>query len=366
MTRLLSGIAAILVSPLVLALTVVALAAGASIAIPMSRSVSGGGPSEEAVDDIGPRLISIYRDAVESCAGLPWTVLAGIAKVESNHGRYGGATVEPDGIVSPPIIGIPLNGTNNTARIRDTDNGRLDGDTVWDRAVGPFQFIPSSWAIFGIDADRDGTASPHDIVDAAHAAVNHLCPTGTLDDIRAALFAYNRSTAYVDKVLEWADHYTGSSSGALAPPVDGISLAAARRTHHDYPAWDYGTPVGTPLFALLPGTVTTAHAAAGRYPDDPNRCGNTVTITTDNGAVVTYCHLTTVTVARCENISAGTLIGTSGGQPGARGAGNTTGPHLHLSLRVDSRLVCPQPLIEAALTGKTVALTALPTSGCTH
>ena len=91
--------------------------------------------SEQALNDIPPILLELYIVAADVCPGLPWTVIAGIGKVESDHGRFGGATIAPDGKVSPPIVGIALNGENNTARIDDTDDGILDGDSVFDRAV---------------------------------------------------------------------------------------------------------------------------------------------------------------------------------------------------------------------------------------
>ena len=80
---------------------------------------------------------------------LDWSLLAGIGRVESNHGRYGGSQVYADGSTSPHIVGLALNGAGNVASISDTDGGRLDGDTTWDRAVGPMQFIPSTWAVVG-------------------------------------------------------------------------------------------------------------------------------------------------------------------------------------------------------------------------
>ena len=127
-------------------------------------------PSDDAIADIPPLLLRLYATHSMACPGLPWQVVAGIGKVESDHGRFAGATLQPDGTIRPAIIGIPLNGTNGTARISDTDDGRLDDDTVWDRAVGPFQFIPSSWAIFGQDGNADGIRDPNNVHDAVPAA----------------------------------------------------------------------------------------------------------------------------------------------------------------------------------------------------
>ena len=76
---------------------------------------------------------------------------AGIGRVESNHGRFGGAVLQPDGSAVPKIIGPALNGVG-FAYIADTDHGVWDTDTVYDRAVGPMQFIPGTWRSYGISA----------------------------------------------------------------------------------------------------------------------------------------------------------------------------------------------------------------------
>ena len=107
--------------------------------------------------------------------GLRWTGLAGIGKVESGHGTYGGSRLSATGDTSQPIIGIPLDGSAGTAAIGDTDGGELDGDPTTDRAVGPMQFIPGSWRSLGRDGNGDGRADPSNIYDAALAAAGLLC-----------------------------------------------------------------------------------------------------------------------------------------------------------------------------------------------
>jgi membrane-bound lytic murein transglycosylase B len=71
-------------------------------------------------------------------------MVAGVGRVESNHGTQGGAGFAANGDVTPPSTGIPLDGRKGVKRIRDTDGGRWDGDRTWNRAVGPMQFIPTS------------------------------------------------------------------------------------------------------------------------------------------------------------------------------------------------------------------------------
>ncbi|WP_203934207.1 lytic transglycosylase domain-containing protein [Virgisporangium ochraceum] len=142
---------------------------------------------------------------------LKWTTLAGIGRNESNHGQSGGATLNSDGRPSKPIYGPPLDGTNNNKAIQDTDDGVLDGDAVWDRAVGPMQFIPSTWRTYAIDADGSGQADPHDIDDAALASARYLCGSnrnlGTAEGWRQAILAYNNVEVYVNNVFREADNY---------------------------------------------------------------------------------------------------------------------------------------------------------------
>ena len=111
------------------------------------------------------------------------------------------------------------------------------------------------------------------------------------------------------------------------------------------------------------GTVVTA-VGAGVYPTDSNLCGATVAIAGVDGAHYIYCHLAEILVTTGQTTSAGTLIGLSGGQPGAVDAGNTTGPHLHLAVRVDGTSVCPQPLLLATYRQQPFAPSAAPTTGC--
>ena len=127
--------------------------------------------------------------------------------------------MRPDGRTSIRIIGVPLDGTNKTLRIPDTDKGALDDDPVYDRAVGPLQFIPETWAQFKRDGNGDGNRDPHNIYDAALGTGAYLCArAGTLrldttDGLRRAYFAYNRSNTYVDTAIA-----NGKTYAALALP----------------------------------------------------------------------------------------------------------------------------------------------------
>ncbi len=197
-----------------------ALPAGLAAALAgASSSQATGVPSTAAVADIPDALLAAYRGAAASCPGLPWSVLAAIGKVETNHGRAGGATLALGGDVAPPIVGVALDGAGGTTRVADTDGGRLDGDALVDRAVGPMQFLPATWAPWGRDASGDGVADPHNAFDAIASAATYLCgPGDRLDDVEAAIATYNHSAAYVSHVLAVA---AGYQSASPTPPALG-------------------------------------------------------------------------------------------------------------------------------------------------
>jgi len=161
-------------------------------------------------------LDAYYRAAIALSQQQPgcrvrWWALAGISRVEGRHGTYGGTTLLANGDTSRRIIGIQLNGTNETAVVGDSDGGALDGDPAFDRAVGPMQFIPQTWSRYQADGNEDGTSSPFNLYDATRAAAEYLCASsGGLDGedgLRRAYFSYNHSLPYVDSVLGFARLY---------------------------------------------------------------------------------------------------------------------------------------------------------------
>lgn len=161
-------------------------------------------------------LDAYYRAARTTAEEAPrcqlrWWALAGVSRVEGHHGSYGGVVLDARGDTSRPIIGIPLDGSNNTRVVRDTDDGALDGDTTYDRAVGPMQFIPETWRRFSADGNEDGDMTPFNMYDATLAASRYLCrASGALDadpGLRSAYFSYNQSPEYVERVLSFARFY---------------------------------------------------------------------------------------------------------------------------------------------------------------
>ncbi|MFJ7098300.1 C40 family peptidase [Streptomyces mirabilis] len=225
-------------------LTVMLLVAAVCCAAPISGAISavvalrsaarddGGIADGGTAADIPPRMLTAYKKAVQlvgryvpRCRGMRWPVLAGIAKVESNHAI--GRTIADNGDIRPRIYGVLLNGSGaggNTTALPDTDNGRWDGTASGERAVGPFQFLPSTWASIGKDANGDKTADPHNADDAALGAAVYLCGNGRdltqRSQLEAAILQYNHSTEYLSNVLGWIDQYTAA---AKAPDLKNVS-----------------------------------------------------------------------------------------------------------------------------------------------
>jgi hypothetical protein len=201
------------------------------------------------------RAATSTATADPSC-GLTWPVLAAIGRVESNHGRFGGATLTTNGVSVPAILGIRLDGTHaGTATISDSDDGRYDGDAAYDRAVGAMQFLPGTWAAYGADADGDRQNNPQDIDDAALGAARYLCAgnsTFTTQPGRwAAVYRYNHSDSYVSLVLSLADAYASGKAGTFPTPPPNA----------ERPSNEQATPPGPP-----PGIPTPPPGAPGTTP----------------------------------------------------------------------------------------------------
>ncbi|QIK68300.1 lytic transglycosylase domain-containing protein [Nocardioides sp. HDW12B] len=158
-------------------------------------------------------------DSADASCNIEWPLVAAIGRVESNHGRYGGNTLSAEGVSTPGIYGIPLNGGNGTQRISDTDAGQYDNDKQFDRAVGPMQFIPSTWSVVGVDGDGDGKRDPQDIDDAALATAVYLCSgdedLGERAGQESAVYRYNHSDDYVALVLSIMEAYASGDYSAV-------------------------------------------------------------------------------------------------------------------------------------------------------
>ncbi len=206
-------------------------------------------------------------DSADPRCNIEWPLIAAIGRVESDHGRYGGNTLTDEGVSSPGIYGIPLDGSNGTATIRDTDAGELDNDGVFDRAVGPMQFIPSTWAVVGVDGDGDGVRNPQDIDDAALATAVYLC-SGNEDlatdaGQRSAVYRYNHSQEYVDLVLSIMRAY---SSGDFAAVPNGSASAATFTPIFDSVLGDRTTGVKTKRPGSTKGSGGSGAKPSGSKP----------------------------------------------------------------------------------------------------
>ncbi|OAH13062.1 lytic transglycosylase domain-containing protein [Streptomyces jeddahensis] len=191
-----------------------------------------------AMHGIPGRVLAAYRNAVSMLAGsqpecgLELPLLAAIGRVESGHAR--GGDLDAGGRTRSPILGPRLDGSPGVMAIRDTDGGAYDGDTVWDRAVGPAQFIPSTWRRWGSDGNSDGATDPHQVDDAWLAAGRYLCAAGgdlrQAEGVRRAVLAYNHSEAYLRLVLSWMRVYTANIvPGAAVPNTSSQSTAPSPR-----------------------------------------------------------------------------------------------------------------------------------------
>ncbi|MFE7511704.1 lytic transglycosylase [Streptomyces sp. NPDC057540] len=218
------------------------------------------GPAEAGIP---ASVYSAYKRAELSIrstdpdCNLPWQLLAGIGKVES--GQANGGRVDANGTASPAILGPALNG-QGFANITDTDGGAYDGDKTHDRAVGPMQFIPSTWATWGQDANSDGKKDPNNIYDAAQAAGLYLCANdrnlALKADLDQAILSYNHSREYLNTVLSWVAFY---ERGTHQVP-DGTGVLPVDRSDNggrgDRPVTPLPTVPPTPTPSPKPVTPT--------------------------------------------------------------------------------------------------------------
>ncbi|MFD3461494.1 lytic murein transglycosylase [Nocardia fluminea] len=179
-------------------------------------------------------VLAAYRNAelaMESAqpgCGLTWNLLAGIGRIESGHASSG--RTDPAGTTTTPIFGPALDGTlPGNEVIKEADGGFV-------RALGPMQFLPSTWVHYAADGNGDGASDPHNVFDAALAAGKYLCSGGmnlreAAQELRAVL-RYNNSMSYAANVLSWSAAYrTGGAPSQVAispeiiPPGSGPLVA---------------------------------------------------------------------------------------------------------------------------------------------
>jgi hypothetical protein len=143
------------------------------------------GPSALAKKEIPPAYLRDYEQAGQRYH-LDWAVLAGIGKVECDHGQDPDPACTKEGAVNSAGAG------------------------------GPMQFLASTWATYGV-APGGGTPDRWNPEDAIFGAANYLKASGAPGDYRKAIFAYNHAEWYVDEVEEWAAKYRGPPSFTTSP-----------------------------------------------------------------------------------------------------------------------------------------------------
>jgi hypothetical protein len=217
-------------------------------------------------------LWAVYRHAAATTPAechLPVELLAAIGEVES--GSLAGHRLDESHRPVPAVLGPALDGRGHAA-IPDTDGGRWDGDPTWDRAVGPMQFIPGTWRVWGRDGDGDGAADPQDLYDATVTAAAYLCAAGgdlSRDDrLETAVLAYNHSRTYLTTVLALMHGLSGTAgtTATAAGPVVTVTVTAppgpGRTVTHTQTVTDTvtvsaGPPSLTPTTPAVTRVVTT-------------------------------------------------------------------------------------------------------------
>jgi membrane-bound lytic murein transglycosylase B len=194
-----------------------------------------------AANGIPNVALNAYRVAatrmahVDPSCGIDWPMLAGIGREESDHGQFAGAVLNRNGTSTPRIIGPALDGAHSDYIPAPANGYALDGDAKYTHALGPMQFIPQTWAGYGVDANGDGTADIFNINDAALGAARYLCAAGgnlrTEDGRVRAVLAYNHNDQYLAQVLALAQAYrtgvrvtgipVGNLTGTLPPVTPG-------------------------------------------------------------------------------------------------------------------------------------------------
>ncbi|MGX8275224.1 lytic transglycosylase domain-containing protein [Streptomyces sp. PBSH9] len=238
---------------------------GSSSDLPAAGSAEAGIPAS---------VLAAYKQAERTVATtdpscrLPWQLLAAIGKVESGQAR--GGRVDANGTASPRILGPALNG-QGFALIRDTDGGAYDGDAVHDRAVGPMQFIPSTWASWGQDANGDGRKDPNNIYDAALAAGRYLCANdrdlALAADLDKAVLSYNRSSEYLRTVRSWFSYY---QRGTHEIPDGTGTLPSTPSTPTPTPSPRPGTGSGP---GVTPSPKPSSSKPGGKPSPGPSKPG---------------------------------------------------------------------------------------------
>lgn len=261
------------------------------------------------LDGIPAHLMPHFKAAGEKY-GIPWWVLAAVANIESSF---------------RPVVTGPENYTGELAQ-------------------GMMQFLPSTWKAYGVDGDGDGRADIFNPIDSIYSAANYLAANQAANKggLRDALFLYNRSDEYVNRVLAMAEGYRLQSVWeergygfpiATSNPVYTSKWGDPRSGGRSHKGVDIACDVGTPLLAVANGVIRHSYSTNG---------GNEIWIETSDGISYFYCHLSQYIAKPGQQVKVGQPIALSGN------TGISTGPHLHLGIMVNGEWINPMPFLEKA------------------
>ena len=316
---------------------------------------------------------------------IPLTVLT--AGLMIFPALFAGGDPTPTGCINTAAIPTVL------ATIRTIESGgdytaRNSGST----ASGAYQFLDSTWAGYGgVPHAREASAAVQD-AKASEQVVGILDEHGS--DVTAVPVVWYVGHVPADGAPEWdtipypdagnvltprqyqtrwlteytqqtgapADAVGGcatpgsgsvqaSSDGYAIPgPADLFAVADVYAPHAEYPAWDWLIPLGTAIYAIRGGTVTTVQywpynwwdQGCSTNPNGCHTCGIGITIIDQDGNHWAYCHGTAVNVHEGQVVAAGAQILTSGD------TGRSGAPHVHIELHTpDGQRHCLGPLLEA-------------------
>jgi hypothetical protein len=192
------AVAAAVLAPLAL-LVVSALAVLGGFTVGGEAASGAGGQADGvsalALHEIPAPYLQLY-EAAAARYGLDWAILAGIGKVECDHGQAPAPSCTQEGVVNSAGAG------------------------------GPMQFLASTWAVYGVSAAGDGPPDRWNPADAIYSAANYLRAAGAPANYEAAIYAYNHAHWYVVDVEAWAGRYRGSARGAATALAGGRSEGA--------------------------------------------------------------------------------------------------------------------------------------------
>jgi murein DD-endopeptidase MepM/ murein hydrolase activator NlpD len=211
---------------------------------------------------IPPFLLPIFQ-AAGTAYGIPWQVLAAINEVETDYGRD---------------LSVSSAG-----------------------AEGWMQFLPSEWAQYGVDANGDGFKDPYNPADAIFAAARYLRAAGGEQNVKAAVFSYNHSQAYVESVMLRAQLLGGTPSELLGA-ITGLTEArfpvhAASHYSDGFPTVSSGgstkptTLVGTTIYSQAGAPVIAVQDGEVVQVGDSPSLGRFVTLRDAYGNTYVYAEL---------------------------------------------------------------------------